>query len=95
MGLPVLLAVLQEDRDDVELLKGALEVLQLTVALPDRLGSTGQLQLTEVGAARPGQYLNISNIVLDPKATYHTQTLILRSVLGSRTSCSQYETVLP
>eukprot|EP00775_Hariotina_reticulata_P006091 gene6091-6329_t len=44
MGLPVLLAVLQEDRDDIELLKGALEVLQLAVALPGGHCSTGQLQ---------------------------------------------------
>lgn len=35
MGLPVLLSVLAEDRDDLELLKGALEVLQLSVALPE------------------------------------------------------------
>lgn len=34
MGLPVLLSVLTEDRDDLDLLKGALEVLQLSVALP-------------------------------------------------------------
>eukprot|EP00883_Tetradesmus_obliquus_P001778 jgi/Sobl393_1/11873/SZX62368.1 len=41
MGLPVLLAVLQEDRDDLELLKGALEVLQLTVALPEAASAAG------------------------------------------------------
>lgn len=40
MGLPVLLSVLAEDRDDLELLKGALEVLQLSVALPG--GATPQ-----------------------------------------------------
>jgi hypothetical protein len=61
MGLPVLLAVLQEDRDDLELLKGALEVLQLTVALPEAASAAGsrggaaaqqqlQLQQLEVSA---------------------------------------------
>ncbi|KAF6263900.1 hypothetical protein COO60DRAFT_308594 [Scenedesmus sp. NREL 46B-D3] len=41
MGLPVVLAVLQEDRDDLELLKGALEVLQLTLALPESASAAG------------------------------------------------------
>lgn len=56
MGLPVLLAVLQEDRDDVELLKGALEVLQLAVALPGGPSSTGQLQHREVPNSKTLQF---------------------------------------
>lgn len=46
MGLPVLLSVLSEDRDDLELLKGALEVLQLSVALPEGMQ---QQEQSEVG----------------------------------------------
>jgi hypothetical protein len=49
MGLPVLLSVLAEDRDDLELLKGALEVLQLSVALPE---GAVILQLQELGEVR-------------------------------------------
>jgi hypothetical protein len=54
MGLPVLLSVLAEDRDDLELLKGALEVLQLSVALPQG-GAIQQLQ--ELGEVRCPVYL--------------------------------------
>jgi hypothetical protein len=53
MGLPVVLAVLQEDRDDLELLKGALEVLQLTVALPEAASAAG----SRGGAAAAQQQL--------------------------------------
>jgi hypothetical protein len=49
MGLPVLLSVLAEDRDDLELLKGALEVLQLSVALPDGAAAAAQQESPEVG----------------------------------------------
>lgn len=50
MGLPVLLSVLAEDRDDLELLKGALEVLQLSVALPDGAAAAAAQQMSpEVG----------------------------------------------
>lgn len=44
MGLPVLLAVLAEDRDDLELLKGALEVLHLSVVVPE---GSDALQLSQ------------------------------------------------
>jgi hypothetical protein len=46
MGLPVLLSVLSEDRDDLELLKGALEVLQLSVALPDGMQQQEQAEVS-------------------------------------------------
>jgi hypothetical protein len=52
MGLPVLLSVLQEDRDDLELLKGALEVLQLAVTLPD--GFNPAAAAAAAAAAGPG-----------------------------------------
>lgn len=45
MGLPVVLSVLQEDRDDLELLKGALEVLHLSVALPEHAQQQQDRQL--------------------------------------------------
>lgn len=48
MGLPVLLSVLAEDRDDLELLKGALEVLQLSVALPEGAEMQQPQELGEV-----------------------------------------------
>lgn len=51
MGLPVLLSVLTEDRDDLELLKGALEVLHLSVALPEGADSK---QLEQQGVCVPG-----------------------------------------
>jgi hypothetical protein len=35
MGLPVLLGVLREDRDDLELLRGAAEVLLAVLAPPE------------------------------------------------------------
>jgi len=40
MGLPVLLSVLQEDRDDIELLRTALESLALSFASGDGPGGT-------------------------------------------------------
>lgn len=55
MGLPVLLSVLQEDRDDLELLKGALEVLQLSVALPDNAHQQQQQQRQQQGEVRIGK----------------------------------------
>lgn len=48
MGLPVILSVLQEDREDVELIKGALEVLHLSVLLPPQQQQVQQVQ-GEVG----------------------------------------------
>lgn len=48
MGLPVLLSVLTEDRDDLDLLKGALEVMQLSVALPQDAAAQQQQAATEV-----------------------------------------------
>jgi hypothetical protein len=48
MGLPVLLSVLTEDRDDLDLLKGALEVLQLSVALPQDATAQQQQANTDV-----------------------------------------------
>eukprot|EP00879_Flechtneria_rotunda_P018698 GHRR01019621.1.p1 GENE.GHRR01019621.1~~GHRR01019621.1.p1 ORF type:complete len:291 (+),score=118.08 GHRR01019621.1:187-1059(+) len=46
MGIPVMLSVLQEDRDDIELVKGALEVLYLSMAMPDTAaaGKAGEQQ---------------------------------------------------
>lgn len=52
MGLPVLLSVLTEDRDDLELLKGALEVLQHSVALPDGADAGALQQLQEQNEVR-------------------------------------------
>jgi hypothetical protein len=48
MGLPVLLSVLTEDRDDLDLLKGALEVLQLSLALPQDAAAHQQQAATDV-----------------------------------------------
>ena len=59
MGLPVLISVLQEDRDDLELLQGALEVLYLSC-------STGEGGHSPPGSARKapaaGQEVSSSRI---------------------------------
>lgn len=63
MGLPVLLSVISEDRDDLELLKGALEVLQLSVALPDGMQQQEQAEVSWTPKTRAlnGQHLQPSH----------------------------------
>ncbi|KAF8066204.1 ycf42 [Scenedesmus sp. PABB004] len=80
MGLPVLLSVLQEDRDDAELLKGALEVLQLSVALPPGASAGGGADAAAAAAAqqlevRPGGRLRAGAPSARPRAARRASRL--------------------
>ena len=55
MGLPCLAAVLRDDRDDIELVRGALECLVLAVGQPasgDLSGGGGSAAEVSVGFSR-------------------------------------------
>lgn len=80
MGLPVLLAVLHEDRDDLELTRTALEALALSFAAGGAGGTPGH-----AAAAARGEVRRNASLQLQRAQTFRRVLTALQRVCQRRT----------